>query len=529
MPPRYDLVEQPCVPIVRHNGSESAVVSLRTALTEAVNFVGLAPDNALAAVVLVRLLSAIVLASDPSIRGREDIERLWSMGSFDIEALERYFADRPDSFELFGQDRPFYQVAGLKPLSGEPKPASALRLSVATGNNVPLFSTLTEADAVRLSPAEAFLGLLAVQGYDTAAIKTGVVGDPAAKAGKTTGNPTGNLGQLGAVLPLGQNLFHTLLLNLPLVSRKEDDLPAWDRVLTPAWEIRQPRGTLDLLTWQSRRVRLIPDDDGYVVGAVIGAGDRMHFTPPELEPHTCWRDTKTGDVARRPVRWSPGQAAWRGLDSLLALEHAGDVDTAMVIRQLEDVTDWLDESYPLSVLCVGVQYGNQSAVIEDVFIDRIPMPVAALRARDPSIRTALTEVVLSAEKVRQALNGLSDNIRQAQGGERLPWDKGSHPGTHAMMQFTAPTTELLIDLQCAPGRLADRVVAWERAASVISWTVADGLLDQASPGAFRGHEITVGGKERTIRLADAEAWFRAALAKALPRISAEQRPQRRTS
>jgi len=472
-------------------------------------------------------MAAIVLDSHPELSGPGDVEALWSSGEFERARIESYLASRYERFDLLGGPHPFYQVANLEPVSGKAKPASALLLEVASGNNIPLFSALTEAAFVKLPPVDAFLALLSVHGYDTAGIKTGAVGDPAVRSGKTTGNPTGNLGQLGAVIPLGSSLFHTILLNIPLVPRSPDDRPAWDRDTSAAWERRYPTGVLDLLTWQSRRVRLVPADDGDgVVGAIISGGDRLPFVPPSLEPHTRWRDTKNSDVALRPIRWKAGSPAWQGLDSMLALAEVGDSRTSMLLRQMEDMTDWLDDEYPLSVLCIGAEYGNQSAVIEDVFVDSVPMPIAALRGRDPSVRQGLTEVVLAAEKVRKVLNDLADNIRIAEGGERIPWDQGTHPGNDAMMLLTGPTTRLLLELQREPARLEMVLLEWERTISSIVHPIADRLLDAASPSAFRGREITSGSKKRTVRLADAEAWFRAGLREALPRQAAASRSER---
>jgi len=116
----------------------------------------------------------------------------------------RAYLDRhAERFDLFHPDFPFAQVAGLHTVKDETKPVSLLLPAVATGNNVPLFSARTEADPPALTPAEAARALLAAQCWDTAAIKSGAAGDPQVKYGKTTGNPTGPLGQLGVVVPWG--------------------------------------------------------------------------------------------------------------------------------------------------------------------------------------------------------------------------------------------------------------------------------------------------------------------------------------
>lgn len=150
----------------------------------------------------------------------------------EAEQLVRYLGPSGygGRFRLFDPVRPFAQAGGLTALTGETKPSTLLVPSIATGNNVPLFSAVTEADDLDLTPAQAALWLLHAQCWDTAAIKTGAVGDPqAAKGNKTTGNPTGPLGQLGVIVPTGRTLYETLLLNTPVLADGLDpaDRPQW--------------------------------------------------------------------------------------------------------------------------------------------------------------------------------------------------------------------------------------------------------------------------------------------------------------
>lgn len=522
--PTYDLLSQPCVPVLDESGS-SKVVGLREAILNANAFRGISPERPLAYAALIRTLTALVIdVYQP--RSPQDVRRLWDMGRFGPEALDDYLAQWGHRFDLFHPEYPFAQVAGLAPAgAGGFRPASALRLDTAAGNNVPLFSATTEGDAVVLTPHEAFLGLLEVLAFDTAAIKSGAAGDPEVKGGKTSGNPTGPVGQLGLVMPEGINLLHTLLLNVPTIDRlRDDDLPIWRRDLTPAWETRQPRGIREHLTWASRRIRLVPHEGSTEAGTVlIAAGDRLSFMPP-IEPHCRWRDsTRREAVAKSPVRWRSGQSAWRGLDSLLALHDLGGFESSILLHQIASA-DWLPVDYPLSVRCLGVAYGNMSAVIEDVFVDSVPLPMAALSTEDEAIlREALQDVAVRAEGVRRALNGLADNLREAVGGEKIPWDKGSHPGDDAMALLTTPTMRLLRGLQTDPERMEEGLLAWDRAVSRIAWSVATPLLEGAPPSAFVGRPAR--STKRIVRLADAEAWFRHALRNALTHVTAHRNQQ----
>lgn len=511
---QFNAAWDPWIPLMTRSGPE--LVSMRDAIARGGELTDLAADRPLATLPLVRLLVALVLRVYPEVGTDSEWKRSWREGQFDPEPLDDYLNRNRDRFELYHDEHPFLQVAGLTPLSGPPKPATALLQQVASGNNVTLFSAFTEGDQIVLTHADALLQLLIVQGYDTAAIKTGARGDPMAKGGKTSGNPTGPLGQLGGVVPIGVNLHHTLLLNTPRWAVARDDLPAWERTLTPAWETRTPTGLLDLLTWSSRRMRLVPHQSG-VGSVVISAGDRQPFVDPNLEPHTRWRDNKTEGAAFRPIRWPAGSNAWRGLDTLLALNELGESRTAMVLRQAIRASEVAAGDYPIRVVCLGVAYGNMSAVIEDVFIDRLPLPLAALAADEPDVRDALLEVCARAEKVRQALNRLADKLRSLEGAEKLPWDSGVHPGNDAMPQLTAPTERLLSGISREPERYEEGLAAWTDVARSIAWACANQLLDGAPPGAFQGRQIKKGSSARQVHLADVERELGKDIAEALPK------------
>jgi CRISPR system Cascade subunit CasA len=347
-------------------------------------------------------------------------------------------------------------VAGLRTERDDTKPVSLLLPAVAAGNNVPLFSARTEADPPSLTPAEAVRALLSGHCWDTAAFKSGVVGDPTAKAGKTAGNPTGPLGQLGVVVPIGPTLRDTLLLNTPVVSDglAPDDLPQWRREpATAAWQERPASGLLDLLTWQSRRIRLVPETtgDGTVVvrRVVVAAGDRLTQIPVDVEPHTAWRVNPrpaAGQASVRPVRHVSGRSAWRGMAGLLATSVPTDdkVTAPLLLQQISNLraADHLPPDYPLQVLTVGVQYGNQSAVVEDVIVDQIPLPVVALVA-DDSVRAVLLEVTRQAEELREAANRLGDDIRAACGADKIPRDRSQRLGDTLVQELTPVVRRLL--------------------------------------------------------------------------------------
>lgn len=532
---RFDLVDQPWIPVVRQGGS--ALASLRECLLSAADIEGLAVESALETVAVLRQallpvhLTAVYRDADTTPVSPDTWGRWWTADPTGQlcagyhDRVEAYLDEHRGEWQLFG-DRPFAQVAGLHTAKNETKPVSILIAAAASGNNVPLFSAHTEANPPALRPDEAARALLATHCWDTASIKTGMVGDSQVKAGKTTGNPTGPLGSVGLVIPVGRTLWETLLLNTRILRQglRPGDRPQWHVPGTAEWSSRHPLGLLDLLTWQSRRIRLIPQtspDGATVVRQVlVGAGDRLTTIPIDVEPHTAWKLAgPKGRQEQRPVRHVPGRAAWRGLAALLATAPAtpDGFTSPILLGQIGDlqVDGLIPQDYPLQVLTVGVEYGTQSAVVEDTMVDSIPLPVVALDpSADNDVRRLLDQVVAQAEALRQAANNLENNLRQAMAGDKIPWDKGQHLGEVLIHACTPVARRMLAGLQRQPHRAREAADAWRETARRLALAVAEPVLDIAARRTFVGRRVN---DKVAHRAATAEMWYRAEIAKALGR------------
>lgn len=260
----------------------------------------------------------------------------------------------------------------------------------------------------------------------------------------------------------------------------------------------------------------------------------MLFTPPDLELHCIWRMTKPSKksavtVSQRPVRHQAGRSAWRGLNALLSLEaHTGNTDelsTSLALRQIGRAHHWLGDTFPLDALCVGVVYGNQSAVVEDIIVDSVPVPLKALNDADGEpLRDVLVELVSTAENLRRALNGLDANIRRSEGGDAVPWDTGNHPGDTFMPELDLPTLRVLRGLQNDPDLYEQGKAAWQSVARSAAKRLANQMLDGASASAISGHRA--GNRSEPLRLSDAEGMFWHALDQALPDITTYPKEER---
>ncbi|WP_405889429.1 type I-E CRISPR-associated protein Cse1/CasA [Streptomyces sp. NBC_00133] len=565
----FNLLDEPWLVALPVGGGTAQEVGVRRILLESERFRDLVVELPTQKPAILRqvLLPIVVDALGPADSARE-WAAMFNAGVFSGEQLDRiaaYLDQHRDRFDLFSPQDPFAQAKGLRTLKDETKGSALLVATAATGNNVPLFSSRSEADVLELTPAQAARWLLHTHCWDTASIKTGVVGDPQVKSGKTTGNPTGPLGQLGVVLPVGRTLYETVLLNLPIGrAGLSGDRPQWRRrdldgkpqetlsCATPVWQTRAAKGPLDLWTWQSRRIRLFPEQTEAgvrVTRVLVAAGDRLESTPTDLEPHTTWTLDTTGSArtrktngrtsvaaAVRPRRHQPGKAAWRGLEALLATDRQ-DQDptkkrtgfrTSALLDQLRELRDLMPEGYPLQVELTGIAYGNQSAVVEDVLFDTIPLPLTALDP-DSLVYTSLLEVADQAEKLAQAVNNLSADLRRAVGADPIPWDKGQRPGETLLHALDRLVRRLLGELRSAGEDFdaCERVLSrWERDADRETWMVAEQVFATTAPSAFAGRTISKDNKDRVYRLSTAEAGFRSGVNAALTRLAAERKAAR---
>lgn len=516
MIPSFNLVDDPWIPTVSAHGT-TRLRSLREAFRDA-GTCNLAVTDPLEFVALVRrVLLPIVIDALGRPRSPAAWAELLAAGGLAPGRLDAYLDAHRVRFELFDPVAPFGQVADLAAASGETKPAQSLLPAVPTGNNVPLFGSITDGEPVTLAPDEATRAMLVTQCFDTAGIKTGAVGDPAMRAGKTTGNWTGPAGGLGVVIPWSADLYHGLILNLGTAPHPspEDDPPPWRcSPATAEWGTRVPVGLVELLTWQSRRIRLVAgaDDDSVgVTRVLVAAGDRMAALPQDLEPHTMWRrrdKVVPGEPVWRPVRHRSGQALWRGMRGLLALSAATAPDgvAARTTNLVQGLADLVAEGmFPanvrLDVVAVGVKYGTKKAVIEDVIADALPLPVAAL-ATDPSVREILFAMADAADQLRCATDRLASDLARAAGGSAT----GYVHGEQVIARLDPLVRQVLEQLRAAPERAPELWASWRAAARDVALSIADPLLRSAPPSAFLGRPIAKGQRRRGA--ADAERCFR---------------------
>ncbi len=413
-------------------------------------------------------------------------------GQFNVNTLEAYLKAPAihSRLDLFDDRHPFYQTASL-PLgpidkkTGRPKyvkPIWQLAHELAYSDSMKLFAHFTENDWETRPADEAARWLVAFQGFALGGLIT-------TEEGKKAQDGSADAGQLvksAVVLAKGENLFQTLMLNLvhysaddemPFSFKADADRPAWERDDEPRPVDRRYDGYLDLLTWQSRRVKLVParNSEGDLLG-VSGVVSMKGFQLPD----DYWRynyETMVGFLRAKDAKgkqdpWPPlgfrvGKDLWRDSHALF--------QTVAESCQRPRTISWVDDLRQhghLSRKQIQIDVAGMSADRAKVFFWRhesLPLPLAYLARPElvESLKQALTlgEAVAS-EALRPATwaaaanrltasadmnpdKGRVGDLLDAFAPERLYWSR-----------LELPFRELLIALASDEADRGACVAAW---------------------------------------------------------------------
>ncbi|WP_448576216.1 type I-E CRISPR-associated protein Cse1/CasA [Thermomicrobium sp.] len=381
--PTFDLVTQPWIPCLLPNG-RLVERSLHDVLTAPQSVREIVDPSPLVTVALHRLLLAILHRALDGPRDEDEWAEWWEDGCWPLDPVRQYLARWQHRFDLFDPDRPFHQHPGV---DHQYRAESArLATELASSFNAPLLFDHSDPAQVALTPAAAARYLVAYQAFSTGGLLSGRT--PAERASKAA-----PLCAVAVCLGKGEDLARTLLLHLvsrpfwgssyqPPTGHPTHDLPAWERPDLPGDQPRWPTGYLDYLTWQARRVLLIPDDrNGQVVvsQAVIMRGESFPdgFEQRQLETMVPFRkDSKRGWLA---LTFREDRALWR--DSLALMQT---ISTSAVDQQRPRIVDWWAFLYRLGVLPGRVLPLDVAGFVPDqakpLFwrYERFPLPLSLL-------------------------------------------------------------------------------------------------------------------------------------------------------
>lgn len=383
----FSLVTEPWIPCLFLDDPVPRELGLRDVLARSHQIREVVGVSPLAAMSLHRLMLAVAhrVFGPTSASGWRSLR---DRGQFDPQALDRYFDAWAPRFELFGGDRPFFQDPTLDVTYAGP--VTKLFHERASGNNALLFDHAIDEAPDAVPAGVAAQQLLVHQNLALGGLVSFERGaDP--KIHKSA--KAGLLVNFAVFLVQGDNLFETLLLNMHAYAPEQeqpfavatggeeaDDRPAWERDAPPRVTTRPLDGYLDLLTWQSRRIRLFPSQDPggrpIVRQVAIMKGESLpdDYTLHGKDPAVAFSKTAS---AKETDPWLPlgfreGRALWR--DSLALVQTTGTT------HQQPKILTWLSsldrQSEDLELLVIGL--ASDRAKPEFWRIERFRLPTQYL-------------------------------------------------------------------------------------------------------------------------------------------------------
>lgn len=396
-----------------------------------------------------------------------------------------------------------------------------------------------------ISASEAARWLVHAQAYDPSGIRSGAVGDSQVKGGK--GYPIGPAwcGHLGLVWLKGKDLDETLVLNLIPAATAElrgiDCSTDWGAC---SWEDPEPESSvrgdyslLDpagtpkelsiprLLTWHSRRIRLVGDSSG-VTGVVLAQGDKL--APQEMrlyEPQSLWRystpqSKKFKTDVYMPRKFEAGRALWRNLPGTLpTVATVQGVDkqpkreflpsaTLSFHYQLDNAS--IQTTYPkvMRIQAVGVTYGPQESTFEDIYSDELTLSVAVMRVEREDLSAEIDRQVRLTEEIARHVGNLAANLARAAGEGGEGAGEGARDRAKELF-FSVVDTDFRAWLAQVDGHEGARDVGrrWEHTLRQCAVDIQEELVRGASSSAIIGRDTGRG----YMNVGIAENYFRARL------------------
>ena len=437
----FNLIDEPWIPCTMLDGTPRSL-GLRETLTQAQDVGELGGDSPLEVAALHRLLLA-VLHRNFDIGEEQQWGALWENGAFDSGVIDDYFERWRDRFNLFDEDRPFYQVASLDLTKG----CSSARLSFQPDNGATLFTHVITADPPSLTPPESARLLIGFMAFDVGGRKSDPPGISADAAPLNKG---------AVVLAKGNTLFETLMLNLcryaphdedPWAFNRDHDIPAWERDEETCPEDRIPTGYIDLLTWQSRRIRLQPviEGDGSTVvrNVVIMKGSQIHhtFTPRGKETMQAFRSNPRAKGTEDPypaVRLTEDRALWRDSHALMSSAQTESTQPK-TLKWLADLATEgiIPYSRVIPVDVFGLR--NTQAKVHFWRHEQLPLSLAYLKDKQlaDTLREALDLTEKMAVSLRRVIQGMAEveDLAMHLGAERSYWSRLEEPFKQLLVEL----------------------------------------------------------------------------------------------
>jgi CRISPR system Cascade subunit CasA len=479
----FNLVDEKWIPCIWLDGSADELGILEI-LIKADKIQEIFNPSPLVTASLHRLLLAI-LHRNFGPASTKEWKQIWQSGCFDEKRLRDYFNQWRGRFDLFDKEHPFYQIPNFANRRMKMVPISDLIPELARGHNPTLFDHTFDEGCTPVGFAIAARNLIAIQAFKLGGLSGLDANFEDAPSARNT-----------IFIVRGENLFQTLMLNLVRYNSNEplpvleDDQPAWEQ--ERPLESTLPNGYLDYLTWQTLRLRLVPDNTGEkIIGCEMALGRNLDKNLDQpLDPSVAYHKSKSGKgKGWIGLRFNEEKVLWR--DSTSLFEFSQDE------KHRPRITDWLLELVREGMINEGSVYRidaygmNTDPARNKINFwrhERMPLPLKYLS--DKYLLEDLEAGLSRAESVgdekrgllRAALNVLAEELGGREkfgdlvrhlGAERLFWSRLEEP-------FQVFLTGLLINWDGAFG-------AWEN------------TLRRTASGAFEDATCDLDSSARTLK------------------------------
>ena len=351
--PSFNVIMEPWIPVIGLDG-RSAELGIQPCLEQAHELREIRDPSPISEFGLYRLLVAFVLDAlilfDRRPEDPLELKVILQEGRFDSQMFKTYIEQGGDVFDLFHPKRPFLQTE-MK--GSKTKPLAGMNPVAPSGTNVGHWRHAHE-DSLAVSAQEAARLLTTIAPFMTAGgagLSPSINGAPAIYA-----------------LPLGRNLFETLVFNIPL--RRQDSgngVVAW-RSNRPPGQERTEATTVEALTWRPRRIQLVPkigeNNDAYVREMMFEKGDSTRLS--WIDASLAYRYDKDKVT---PVRMREGRPLWRDAGPLLLLnetEHGKDEKKVSFRRPdvVEQAFALTEAGEPVAIQVYGMRTDLKMKVFE---------------------------------------------------------------------------------------------------------------------------------------------------------------------
>lgn len=461
----FNLIDQPWIPCAALNGSAEEL-NLRETLARAHELRTVQGNSPLETASLYRLLLAVIHSILRGPADEDDWAMLWKAKRFDVSHFDKYLKKWHSRFDLFDKERPFYQFRDKDMVE---KSALLLPHGMSTANELFEHQMVVETNPIG-SPQAARM-LLVGQYFGLGGLV--YPGKP-----NLTRSPLLN----GvSFLVEGDNLFETLLLNClqyaehkPLPTLGVDE-PTWESE-KPFKKREQPNGYLDYLTWQNRKVLLIPDETMRVKAMQIMRG--LDLGKDLEDPFKLYLKKDSG---WKFLPFTRERSLWRDSHALIKRHDPDNVhppQTAKWLALLLDETDCLEPSQIYRYMALGAGVHYKDAKIYFYRHESMPLPLTYLvkedlvsKLNDAMTRTEQVKLSLKRAAFTLAKNFISPSAEEK--GGRQPdlgdvdklmdhWNVESHYWSKLETPFSLLVVELPIDSESA-------LTSWNETLKQTAW------------------------------------------------------------